>query len=81
MSLPVSVWDDVVTVAARLGVTRSALVAETMQESLKTMVALLDITPRNPTPDDVRRLRGASIDLVKQRVSETINLLKGGSHE
>jgi len=75
LSLPVAISQDLTFVANRLGISKSALAAETLEAALSPMRVLLEQTPENPTPADVRRLRGSSRDFVKTAVAQTMELL------
>jgi len=76
-SLPCQVSKNVGYIAERLGVTRSALAAEMLEASCEPLAELLRQTPEHPTPADVRRLRGASLELVQTRVAEAMDWLRG----
>lgn len=65
---------DLDYVAGRLGVSRSALIAQVLPEPLHTMRALLEQVPLNPTPEDVLRFRGESADLVRQKIDSLRDL-------
>jgi hypothetical protein len=78
-SLPRDVVADVSYCAERLGVTRSALVAEMLAASCQPLGELLRETPSHPSPADVKRLRGASLELVKTRVAAAMEWLENDS--
>jgi hypothetical protein len=80
-SLPRSVADDVSYCAERLGVSRSALTAELLEYACGPLSELLRETPKHPTPADVKRLRGASLDLVKTRVATAMEWLGDGGQD
>jgi len=60
---------DLDHVAARLGVSRSAIISELLSAPVADMRAMLDQLPLNPTPADVVRYRGASAEVVKDRLT------------
>lgn len=68
ITIPPELLTDLDYVAGRLGVSRSALIAEVLPEALGFMRGMLEQVPLNPTPDDVLRFRGESADLVRQKI-------------
>lgn len=60
---------DLDNVAGRLGVSRSAIISELLAAPVSDMRAMLDQLPLNPTPADVVRFRGASAEVVRDRLS------------
>jgi hypothetical protein len=80
-SLPRSVAEEVSYCAERLGVSRSALTAELLEYACGPLSELLKQTPKHPTPADVKRLRGASLELVKTRVATAMEWLDDGGQE
>ncbi|MNN15155.1 hypothetical protein D3C81_1282530 [compost metagenome] len=77
ITVPPALLDDLDYVAGRLGVSRSALIAEVLPETLGIMRAMLAQVPLNPTPEDVLRFRGESAELVRQKIES----LKGMSDD
>ena len=74
VTVPPELLADLDHVAARLGVSRSALVSGLLGEVLPDMRALLDAVPLNPEPLDIVRFRGASADIVRKRLGEVHEL-------
>lgn len=68
ITIPPELLADLDYVSGRLGVSRSALIAEVLPDALNVMRKLLEQVPLNPTPDDVLRFRGESADIVKQKI-------------
>lgn len=68
---------DLDHVAGRLGVSRSAIISELLAAPVSDMRAMLDQLPLNPTPADVVRFRGASAEVVRDRLSN----LQGIAHD
>lgn len=68
ITIPPELLTDLDYVAGRLGVSRSALIAEVLPEALGFMRGMLEQVPLNPTPDDVLRFRGESAELVRQKI-------------
>lgn len=68
---------DLGHVAGRLGVSRSAIISELLAAPVSDMRAMLDQLPLNPTPADVVRFRGASAEVVRDRLSN----LQGIAHD
>lgn len=52
----------------RLGVSRSALISQLLDEPVGDMVELIRAIPEDPAPEDSLRFRGASAALVRQRL-------------
>lgn len=76
LSLPDEVVDMLDYVSRRLGVSRSALVAEVLPELFAPSLSVLQTLPedRDPTGDDVKRFRGASVALVRERLESFLRL-------
>jgi len=55
-------------VSGRLGVSRSALLSQLLVAPVADMRALLEAVPLDPTPADMVRYRGASAEIVKDRL-------------
>ncbi|GHS84517.1 hypothetical protein PAGU2196_53510 [Pseudomonas sp. PAGU 2196] len=68
LTLPAEIVDDLDYVAARLSITRSALVSSMLPEGLHVLRELAELLPINPTPKDVVRLRGESEAVVRERI-------------
>lgn len=68
ITIPPELLVDLDYVSGRLGVSRSALIAEVLPDALGVMRKLLEQVPLNPTPEDVRRFRGESAEIVKQKI-------------
>jgi antitoxin component of RelBE/YafQ-DinJ toxin-antitoxin module len=61
---------DADRVAARIGISRSALIADCLADNLQIMRRLLEGVPLDPVSPDVRRLRGESADTVRERLDQ-----------
>jgi Trm5-related predicted tRNA methylase len=59
---------DLDYVSQRLGISRSALIAQVLPQSLQVMRTMLEQIPLNPTPDDAIRFRGESAEIVRQKI-------------
>lgn len=68
VSLPPSLVDDLDYLSGRLGVSRSALLAQFMAEAVPEMRRMLEAIPPAPTPADLLRMRGQSEELIRQRI-------------
>lgn len=68
VSLPPALVDDLDYIAGRLGVSRSALLAQLMADAVPQMRVLIEAVPPAPTAADLLRMRGQSEELVRQRV-------------
>lgn len=56
-------------VAGRMGVSRSAIISEVLSGPIADMRTMLEQLPLDPTPADVVRFRGASAEVVKDRLT------------
>ena len=68
ITLDPELLQDADAVAARLGISRSALIAECLSDNLHIMKRLLAGVPIDPVSRDVLRLRGESADIVRARL-------------
>lgn len=71
-SLPAEVAVAIQLVSALMGVSQSALVAELIGRPVLDLEDMFRKLPNNPTPEDVVRLRGESVALVKSRVADAL---------
>lgn len=69
MSLPPALVDDLDFLVSRLGVSRSALVAELLSDAAAEMRRVVSLIPPNPTPADLLRMRGESESLIRERIA------------
>ena len=67
-TVPEGLDDDLRYLSRRTGVTRSALLVSLLSEPLHDLRGLVEAVPDNPTPEQVVRARGASLELVEERV-------------
>lgn len=74
VSIPSPLLDDLQYLSARLGVSRSALITELLGEALPVVVGLLRMVPEGASPDEAKRFRGASVDVIRERVAEAQRL-------
>lgn len=73
LTLPAETLEDVKFVSRRLGITRSALISELLVDVLGPLKSMLLCIPEDPadmSPDDVKRLRGESADIIRSRIKE-----------
>lgn len=70
VTLPPEIVADLDYVSKRLGVSRSALIAQTLPDGLSFMRGLLVDVPENPTPEDVIQFRGSSADQIRERIEQ-----------
>ena len=68
VSLPPELVADLDYLSGRMGVSRSALIAEFMSEAAAETRRLLELVPPNPTPADVLRMRGQSEEVIRARI-------------
>lgn len=69
VSLPDGLVADLDYISDRMGVSRSAIIAEFMTEALAETRKLFELVPPNPTPADVVRMRGESATVIRQRLA------------
>lgn len=62
------VLDDLDYVSGRLSISRSALIGSMLPDGLHALRELAEKLPINPTPEDVKRLRGESEQVVRDRI-------------
>jgi len=67
-TLPPQIRADLDFLSTRLGVTKSALVAELLGSPLTDLVSLVSMVPENPTQEDLLRARGKSNELITNRL-------------
>jgi len=77
ISVPPTLVDDLDYIAGRMGISRSAIIAELMCDTIAHMRAMVELVPENPTPADALRYRGESAELVRQRLAS----LQGIAHD
>lgn len=76
MSLPSDLVEKLDKLSALVGISRSALVAELLGESVDVLDSLLQVAAV-PSPENLRRLRGDSARVVQEKVSKLKGLLEG----
>lgn len=78
ISLPSDIADDLSYIASRLGISRSAFLAQLLTEAnLGKIRALLSTIPDDPSDGDVKRFRGESRQFVEDRMSQ-LQSMQGG---
>lgn len=78
ISLPAGITEDLDYISSRLGISRSAFLAQLLTEAdLGKLRSLLSTLPEAPTEGDARRFRGESRSFVKQRM-EQLQSMQGG---
>lgn len=80
LSIPDNVLSDLTYVSSRMGVSKSALVTEILVENLHDLKVMFEGLPPDPDFSDESvqmRLRGASIEVVKDRIKGAKGLLNG----
>lgn len=68
LSLPSSLVADLDLVGSRLGISRSGLVAELLSQPVRRMRSTAEMLPIAPGREPIR-LRGESVELVRERVA------------
>lgn len=69
ISLPEHLVGDLDYVSGRMSISRSALISNLLEGPVKDMRSLLEGLPENPTKADIIRSRGASVDLIQERMT------------
>lgn len=68
VSIPEEIVDDLNYISGRMSITRSALLSNMLSVPAQDLRGLLENLPENPTVDDVLRSRGASAQIIDQRI-------------
>jgi len=67
-TLPPAFVADLDFLARRLGVSRSAVLAEVAADPVHDLAELIAKVPENPTAADILRARGESVQVINQRI-------------
>lgn len=70
VSISAPLVDDLQYLSARLGVSRSALITELLGEALPALASVLRMVPEGASPEEAKRLRGASVGVIRARLAE-----------
>lgn len=70
LSVPPEVASDLNYVHRRLNVSKSALVTSLLQAGLRDFRMLLESLPPEPDDTDMKRFRGASVDMIVSRMAQ-----------
>ena len=70
VTLPPDLVESIDYIVGRLGVSRSAFIAQVMGEAVGMLRPLLETVPLDPTPADAVRFRGESAEVVRQRIEK-----------
>jgi len=70
ISVSPALVDDLDYIAARTGVSRSALVSEMLAPAAAELRRIVEQIPAAPTPSEVRRFRGESVDLIRSKIDQ-----------
>lgn len=73
-SVPDVVVENLDYVSGRIGVSRSSLLSQLLEQPLSDLTGLVKSVPENPTSADVVRFRGNSEALVQERVDSLRSL-------
>ena len=76
LTLPQTLVEAADYISQRLGVTRSALLAEVLSDTLTPLRSMLDAVPDQTTPSDIKRLKGASVVYIKDQVTHALEQLR-----
>lgn len=68
VSLSEQLVDDLDYLAARVGVSRSALITEMLTDAVGEVRKILELIPPNPTPAEMLRMRGQSEEAIRSRL-------------
>jgi hypothetical protein len=79
LSFPPELASDLNYVHRRIGVSKSALVSVLLGDALRDIRQLLESLPDEPDDKDLKRFRGASAVLVRERISNFQETIAGMS--
>lgn len=68
ITVPAQMREDLKYIASKMGVSQSALITSLSAEPLSDLAKLISQVPDNPSQDQILRLRGASVDLIEERM-------------
>lgn len=68
LSLDATLVANLDYLSARMSVSRSALVTQLLLDGVAHMRRLVEVIPPNPTPADLVRMRGESVEEVRARI-------------
>lgn len=74
LSLDANLVANLDYLSSRMSVSRSALVTELLLDGVAHMRRLVEVIPPNPTPADLVRMRGQSIEEVRARIESLKSL-------
>ena len=74
LSLDATLVSNLDYLSARMSVSRSALVTQLLLDGVAHMRRLVEVIPPNPTPADLVRMRGESIEEVRARIESLKSL-------
>lgn len=77
LSLDANLVANLDYLSSRMSVSRSALVTQLLLDGVAHMRRLVEVIPPNPTPADLVRMRGESIEEVRARI-ESLKSLENG---
>tara|TARA_R100000664_G_C2740771_1_gene129303 strand:+ start:1236 stop:1493 length:258 start_codon:yes stop_codon:yes gene_type:complete len=69
LSIPLDLAEDLDYLHKRVGVSKSAFVSSLLGEVCGDLRDLLESLPDEPSPDDIVRFRGASVELAQNRIA------------
>lgn len=74
LSLDANLVANLDYLSSRMSVSRSALVTQLLLDGVTHMRRLVEVIPPNPTPADLVRMRGESIEEVRARIESLKSL-------
>lgn len=74
LSLDANLVANLDYLSSRMSVSRSALVTQLLLDGVAHMRRLVEVIPPNPTPADLIRMRGESIEEVRARIESLKSL-------
>lgn len=74
LSLDAYLVDNLDYLSSRMSVSRSALVTQLLLGAVEHMRRLAEVIPPNPTPADLVRMRGGSIEVIRARIESLKSL-------
>lgn len=79
VSLDADLVDEINFLHRRLGLSRSAMLNEFLRGGVMAVSSAYRDLPAVPTDRDLLRLRGRSLEVVRERIREAESVLGGGS--
>jgi hypothetical protein len=81
LSVPLAMYDDIIYVSGRLGISSSSLFYQVTRDSIHHMASVLRKLPKDYTDEmAVKRLRGDSVSYIKDQYEQVLRDLEGADN-